>query len=113
MVLGMTTLGLPDSTEQSTAFVIFDNSCKIVGIWGPGTDTCGTPWTINAGFLKYELIIKSVDMIIGGGSYTFDYAGGEYSIGNNHCVCHTLGASFPGAAQACSCAFPVDGKGSK
>ena len=110
MVLGMTTLGLPSSTEQSVSFVIFNHACNILGIFAPsGKNTCGTPYTIEAPFLKYDLIVKDVDEDLGGASYTFAYAAGQYKIGTNHCGCKTISTGFPSAAEACGCAFPVNG----
>ncbi|KAI9748831.1 MAG: DnaJ- protein scj1 [Chaenotheca gracillima] len=93
------------------AFIIYDNDCIPQGVYDPdeaGSD-CGVPYTIEGSFLSYVLTIEQVDFNLGGGYFQFDYASGQYTIGNNGCVCGDLGSGLMGE-QGCGCAFPVDGE---
>ena len=101
----------PTGGQESTSvnFRIMDNTCKILGVYT--APSCGIPYTIKANFLQYVLIITSVDEAADSGAYfSFKYANGEYSIGNNGCVCNTMSSDFNAAAKGCRCAFPVAGQ---
>lgn len=112
MKSSLTTLGLPSSTEGYTAFQIMDSGCNILGTYSPSN--CDPPWTIEDSFLQYVLSITSVsEEANSDASFSFNYANGKYSIGNNHCTCNSIDVGFPSAAEGCKCAFPVAGQPSK
>lgn len=69
---------------------------------------CGTPFTIEENFLSDVLTVTSVDEDVGSAYFSFNYGDGKYSIRNNHCGCQGDSSGIVGA-DACKCAFPVDG----
>ena len=88
-------------------FQIMDNTCKILGVYSQ--DSCGVPFTIKENFLKYVLTITTVWGDVGKPYFSFKYANGAFSIGNNGCVCSHMSDSFNSVTKGCRCAFPVAG----
>ena len=115
MSVGLTSLGIPGgkdgppnpSVTGSTSFTIMDNACKILGMYEQ--PSCGVPYVIKENFLDYVLTIEHISADVGDPYFEFYYANGQYTTGNNHCVCGDGKAGFPTAEKDCRCAFPVAG----
>ena len=106
-------LGLTDSGTSGTSFAIMDNYCKLLGIYATDTMHCGAPFTLEASFLQYVLTLETVWADVGGSSFSFAYANGQYLTGNNGCGCDTISNKGNGAVVGCKCAFPVAGEPKK
>ncbi|KAK2757198.1 hypothetical protein FQN54_004712 [Arachnomyces sp. PD_36] len=92
------------------AFLIFDEDCMPHGVYSPGNNgECGIPYEVQEGFLRWTMIIESVNMFMGGGDFSFAYGAGTYTIGENHCACQDISEGLR-AEQACGCSFPVNGE---
>jgi hypothetical protein len=91
------------------SFLIYDNTCKLRGVYSPSGNNCGIDYIIEENWLKYVLSVTSVNFDVGGGRFKFLYANGQYSIGENHCTCQDVASGLKGA-QACKCAFPINGE---
>lgn len=98
--------GIAAGAAGQTVYYIFDNTCKIMGIYGP--PNCDLPASIQGDFLDYTLILKKIDTALGGGYFSFAYGNGEFSIGNNHCTCQNDSEGVEGKMD-CACAFPKAG----
>ncbi|KAA8902858.1 hypothetical protein TRICI_005782 [Trichomonascus ciferrii] len=109
MLVGMTSFGVPGSTAATTRFLVLDHTCKVLGHYYPASKCGGTPWKLEAPYLHYMLIIESVFMDPGDPYFSFAYANGLYSIGNNHCTCQGSQSGLH-VQQGCKCAFPIDGE---
>ena len=90
--------------------MIYDNSCNLKGIYGPGTSQCGVPWEIEESFLPFVLSITVVSMDVGDPFFEFLYGDGKYSVRNNQCGCADGPGQFNDKIKDCKCAFPVNGK---
>jgi hypothetical protein len=90
----------------NTAFVIYDNTCNPMAIYG--MPTCGTPYTAIENFLPLVLTVVNIDTQLGGEYFQFTYGNGEYEIKNNGCVCSDMSDGLQGAT-GCRCAFPLNG----
>ena len=74
--------------------------------------SCSTPYILEAPYLDYVLDVKTIDRGIGEGYFSFEYANGLYSIGNNGCGCKNDDEDLT-AVESCKCAFPVAGQPTK
>ena len=88
-----------------------DNACLALGVYN--VPSCGIPFVFKENFLQFVLTITSIDEGVGDAFFSFTYANGQFSIGNNGCVCNSISAPFPDAAEGCRCAFPVAGEPNK
>ena len=112
---GVIPLGSSGGSGQefsSYSFQIMDNSCKLLAVYP--SPSCGIPFTIKENFLQYVLTITNIFADVGGDAYfSFSYANGAFSIGNNGCVCSDMKSSFNSVSKGCRCAFPVAGEPKK
>ena len=86
MIARAGSLGLTDSMTSGTAFLVMDNYCKLLGIYGTNIVRCGAPFTLEANSLKYVLTLETAWADVGGASFKFSYANGEYVIHENGCT---------------------------
>ncbi|CEL03557.1 hypothetical protein ASPCAL04711 [Aspergillus calidoustus] len=95
----------------SSAFIIYDNACNRVGVYGPSNEDndCGIPYVIMENWLPYVLTVTQVNFAVGGGDFTFSYANGEYMIGENQATCEDISEGLRGV-EACKTAFPLNGE---
>ncbi|KAI2620579.1 hypothetical protein GGR54DRAFT_105408 [Hypoxylon sp. NC1633] len=93
------------------SFNIYDNECILKGVYAPGVEgnDCGVPYVIQENFLPFTIDITSVFFDPGDARFTFNYANGRYSIGNNDCKCQDVSHDLE-AESACKCAFPIHGE---
>ncbi|KAI0382162.1 hypothetical protein F5Y04DRAFT_279945 [Hypomontagnella monticulosa] len=96
---------------NGNSFMIYDNACILKGVYSPGDEgnDCGTPFVIKENFLPFVLTVKEVNFDVGAPRFKFDYANGEFSIGNNQCTCQDVSHDLE-AESACKCAFPLQGE---
>ena len=100
--------GLTDGNVGGSSVLIMDNYCKLLGAYS--FNRCGSPFVLEANFLKYVLTIDNIFLDAGDPFIAFYYANGHYLINNNGCVCGEIGSEVVAAASGCRCAFPVDGE---
>lgn len=121
LLVSVSTLGLfkgrgkpgDPSMTTSSVFKIMDNDCKVLGTYGTNKCDLNIDAHIHENFLPYDLIITNEWLDLGGPSFTFLYANGEYKINNNHCGCTDAHSEGLNAAKGCKCAFPIHGQPEK
>jgi hypothetical protein len=90
------------------AYLIYDNTCALRGVYAPSGNDCGTPYTIEENWLPFVLTVTSINTGVGSGYFSFNYGAGKYSINNNGCGCSDMSSGLE-AEQGCKCAFPIAG----
>jgi hypothetical protein len=96
----------------SNVFIIYDNACNRMGVYDPHDDAdCGVPYSISEPWLPYDIIVKKVNLNVGGGHFRFSYGAGDYMIGENHAECNEMSEGLR-AEEGCKTAFPLNGDGS-
>lgn len=103
---GPLTPGFPGYSSDA-AYMIFDNSCKLLGAFSPNGD-CDSPYTLEANYLADVMTIQSFTDV-GDPYFEFLYGNGKFTTGNNHCGCSTTDDSITSVAASCKCAFPQSG----
>ncbi|KAH8697056.1 hypothetical protein BGW36DRAFT_358871 [Talaromyces proteolyticus] len=96
---------------NAASFMIFDNTCKLLGAFSPNTN-CDAPYTLEANYLA-DVMTISVYMDPGDPWFSFAYGNGLFSTGNNGCDCKKNENDITYVSAACGCAFPQSGVLSK
>jgi hypothetical protein len=92
---------------SGTAFLIFDQDCRIAAIHKK--PNCGIPYYFEDSFMPYAGIIDRISMDVGNPFFNFKYGNGDYLINENGCVCNDMSSIFITAIKGCRCAFPISG----
>ena len=80
-------------------FQVIDNLCKALSVHVQ--PDCDFPDTLKAKYLDYILIVTKTDTRIGEGYFSFEYANGVYSTGNNACGCSNSVAESLTTVRSC------------
>ena len=68
------------------------------------------PFLLEADFLKYVVVLSTINTDIADPFFDFQYANGDFAVGENGCGCDQISNAVAAVVVGCKCAFPVDGE---